>query len=102
MDSFPVWAIWSTPAGAFVLAPVLSFSLAVAAVTIIGFLMEARVPAAVAFAAAGVSSRVLVRKQRVRSRKSVARRSALPRQRCAERGRHDTPIGARQAALLRL
>jgi hypothetical protein len=35
----------------------LSFSLAVAAVTIIGLLMEAGVPAAVALAAAGVSSR---------------------------------------------
>ena len=68
MDSLPVWAIWSTPAGAFVLAPVLSFSLAVAAVTIIGLLMEAGVPAAVALAAAGVSSRLLVRKPRVRSR----------------------------------
>ena len=102
MDSLPVWAIWSTPAGAFVLAPVLSFSLAVAAVTIIGLLMEVGVPAAVALAAAGVSSRLLVRKRQVRSRNSVARRSALPRRDRAERGRHETPIGARQAALLPL
>jgi acetolactate synthase-1/2/3 large subunit len=45
------------------LAPVLSFSLAVAAVTIIGLLMEAGVPAAVALAAAGVSSRKQARLQ---------------------------------------
>jgi hypothetical protein len=36
--------------------------------------MEAGVPAAVALAAAGVSSRLLVRKQRARSRNSVAGR----------------------------
>ena len=99
MDSLPVWAIWSTPAGAFVLAPVLSFSLAVAAVTIFGLLMEAGVPPAVALAAAGVSSRLLVRKRQVRSRNSVARRSALPRRDRAERGRHDTPYrGASSSA----
>jgi hypothetical protein len=102
MDSFPVWAIWSTPAGAFVLAPVLSSSLAVAAVTIIGFLMEAGVPAAVALTAAGVSSRFwLGNSGCVRGIRSPVD----PRSHGEIAPNADAtipPIGARQAALLPL
>ena len=102
MDSLPVWAIWSTPAGAFLLAPVLSFSLAVAAVTIIGLLMEARVPAAVAspprVSAAGFwfgNSRCV---RGIRSPVDLRSHGEIAPNADAT----TPPIRARQAALLRL
>ena len=72
MDSLPVWAIWSTPAGAFVLAPVLSFSVAVAvaAVTIIGLLMEAGVHLVVVPVDYSENSRVLLEELRTHAAES--------------------------------
>jgi hypothetical protein len=67
MDSLPIWAIWSTIPGVTVLAPVLSFLLAVATVTIIGLLKEMGMPAVLALAAS-VNVGLLIRKQQVRSR----------------------------------
>ena len=66
MDSLPVWAIWSIIPGAAVLAPVLSFLLAVGAVLTLGALRGAGVPAALALAVVGIGGCLLVRKQRVR------------------------------------
>ena len=66
MDSLPIWAIWSTIPGVTVLAPVLSFLLAVATVIMIGLLKEVGMPAVLALAAS-VSAGLLIRKQQVRS-----------------------------------
>jgi hypothetical protein len=67
MDSLPIWAIWSTIPGVVVLAPVLSFLLAVATVTVIGLLKEMGMPAVLTIAAS-VGVGLLIRKQQVRSR----------------------------------
>jgi hypothetical protein len=61
MDSLPIWAIWSTIPGVVVLAPVLSLSLAVAVVTIIGLLKEVGAPAACTVVA-GAIGRALFRR----------------------------------------
>jgi hypothetical protein len=66
MDSLPIWAIWSTIPGVTVLAPVLSFLLAVATVIMIGLLKEVGMPAVLALAAS-VGAGLLIRKQQVRS-----------------------------------
>jgi hypothetical protein len=68
MDSPPIWAIWSTIPGVVVLAPVIAFVLAVAAVTVLGRLKEVALPAVLAFTAAGISGWLLARKARARSR----------------------------------
>jgi len=68
MDSPPIWAIWSTIPGVVVLAPVIAFLLAVAAVTVLGRLKEVALPAVLAFTAAGISGWLLARKARARSR----------------------------------
>ena len=84
------------------LRAVLSFSLAVAAVTIIGLLMEASVPAAVALAAAGVKAGFWFANGRcVREIRSPVD----PRSHGEIAPNADAttpPIGARQAALLPL
>src|SRR6516164_10406687 len=67
MDSLPIWAIWSTIPGVVVLAPVLSFLLAVTIVTVIGLLKEMGMPAVLALAGS-VTVGLLIRKQRVCSR----------------------------------